>query len=117
MARLKHHISTRVQKQLEDCKVPQIPEGLTRDLEKYLGYSMAALVKKLNEEVKADYGISLKEAFRQNYHLDHIHPLWTYKVREVGDEIFQECWAIKNLKMVPAEVNLAKGGKVGHVYD
>ena len=117
VARLKHHIATRVQKQLEDCKVPEIPAGLTRDLEIYLGYSITELVKKLTEELKRDHNITLKEAFRQGWHLDHIHPLWTYKVKEVGDITFKECWAICNLKMVPSEVNLAKGGKIGHKYD
>lgn len=115
-ARLKHHISTRVVKQLKDCSV-QEPEGLTTNLEQYLGYSIRELVLKLAAELQREHNISLKEAFKRGWHLDHIKPLWSFKVKEVGDLTFRECWAIGNLKMVPAEVNLAKGGKLDHEYE
>src|SRR5690606_39648467 len=50
-ARLRHHISTRVADQLGNL----CPSGLTRDLEKYLGYRMSVLVEALSADLKRRY--------------------------------------------------------------
>ena len=105
--RLKHHISTRVAKQCQD-----LPENYVRELEKYLGYRITELRVALNAELVARENMTLKEAFIEGYHLDHIHPLSRYAVKYITDESFRACWAIDNLRMIPAEENLAKGAKV-----
>ncbi|MEE8598578.1 MAG: hypothetical protein V3S69_03560 [Dehalococcoidales bacterium] len=107
-ARLKHHIYSRVAKQYEG----RLPENATKNLETYLGYSIASLARSLEAGVREDYGITLKQSFTRNFHLDHIHPLKEYRVEELGDQYFQDCWAVDNLKMIPAELNLKKGSKV-----
>lgn len=110
--RLKHHIGTRVAKQCTD-----LPAQYMKHLERYLGYSISKLRvhlnKKLLERDGDEEGITLKEALNQSYHLDHIHPLSKFDVTYITDEAFRECWAIDNLEMIPAEVNLRKGSKVG----
>lgn len=105
--RLKHHISTRIAKQCED-----LPDKYVANLEKYLGYRITELRVALNADLIAREGISLKEAFADGYHLDHIYPLSKYPVKYITDESFRECWAISNLRMISAEENLAKGAKV-----
>lgn len=104
--RLKHHIASRVLKQFGNGA----PPNTTRDLEVYLGYTMWQLRAALEEDLKTREGISLKDAFARNYHLDHIRPLSSFNVSGPGVE-FQSCWAISNLRMISASENLQKGSK------
>lgn len=104
--RLKHHMSVRIERQLGlNC-----PPEYQKNLEKYLGYRISELVKKLEAELSEE-GMSLAEVFKQDWHLDHIKPLHSFNVTRMDSEAFRACWAINNLKFIPAEVNLAKGGK------
>lgn len=105
--RLKHHIAVRVQKQLGLA----CPLNYQRDLENYLGYKISALRLKLEEDLKEE-NLELLEAFKLNYHLDHITPLHSFNVKHAESQAFKDCWRIDNLKLIPAEVNLAKSGKL-----
>jgi hypothetical protein len=111
-ARLRHHISTRVISQLG----AHCPEGVTRDLEHYLGYSFAELVRALSARLKQDYpDKKLVHVLQDGWHVDHLYPLSRYKV-VVGDQVdweeFKRCWHPSNLAAIPAEDNLRKGAKV-----
>lgn len=109
-ARLKHHMSTRIATQLGI----HTPENLTRDLEEYLGYPMTRLTNALSTELRQREGIKLREALQSGYHIDHIKPLFTFKVIRGGKvdwDKFRNCWSISNLKAISAEENLAKGVK------
>ncbi len=104
-SRIKHHFSTRITKQLGD----NLPPNLTRNLELYVGYKFGALRRYLNEQIKQAEGINIKEAIRRGYHIDHIKPLSSFNVISVNSQEFRDCWAIENLKLIPAEENLKKG--------
>ncbi len=114
--RLKHHIATRCLKQLKSTPNGTPPE-LTRHLETYLGYRIWQLRIKLDNELRKNEGINLKDAIEEGYHLDHIRPLSSFKPQRAGDEQFVACWAIKNLKMIPAAENLSKGAKTDFYKD
>ena len=45
------------------------------------------------------------------YHIDHIIPVSAYNYSFV-DEEFLKCWNIRNLRLIPAEENLKKGGRI-----
>ncbi len=115
--RVRHHTGTRCLTQLGDLA----PEGLVADLEKYLGYRIAKLVKHLGTDLKAREGSSrkLRDALGEGYHIDHIVPLSSFNViikpagmgSSVDWDTFRECWALSNLRAIPAEENLAKGAK------
>jgi hypothetical protein len=109
--RIKHHISTRVSKQIA---ARLLPKGYTRDLETYLGYTIPELIRKLNADL-APQGLNLRQAIEQGWHLDHKRPLSSFKVVLMTDEEFRKCWAISNLEMIPAEENLAKGSKYAEI--
>lgn len=117
--RLRHHIATRCLTHLGDLA----PEGFTRDLEDYLGYKIAALVRHLRTDLRAREGEKRKllEALNEGYHIDHIRPLSSFRIivpegsplEDFQDRIdwgvFKECWAMDNLTAIPADENLAKG--------
>lgn len=109
--RIKHHFASRIAKQLG----PNLPENAVKDLESLLGYKFWELKRALDDDIRAREGISIREALNRNYHIDHIKPLSSFGVTEVktpeGLQKFRECWAISNLKLIPAAENLAKGAK------
>ncbi len=109
--RIKHHFGTRITDQLGRA----CPKHLNKDLEKYLGYRISELRRHLEEEIQLREGITVREAFKRGYHIDHVRPLSSFAVSEVDSEeglaAFRECWAITNLILIPAEENLSKGAK------
>ncbi len=107
-AYLKHHMATRITKQLE----PNLPSLLVKRLDVYLGYTISELRAHLEVDLQRREGISVKEAIKQGYHLDHIHPLSKFVVTNIDSEVFRKCWAINNLSFISAEENLKKGAKV-----
>lgn len=110
-ARLRHHFSTRIASQLGE----HAPEGLVKDLPRYLGYSLNELAAYLRKDLMEREGKSLRKALNEGYHIDHIHPLSRYKVltdKGVDWDVFRACWAMSNLKAIPAADNLAKGAKI-----
>lgn len=110
-ARLRHHMATRIATQLGD----NAPDGMTSKLDILLGYRIQTLVKALSTDLREREGKKLRDALEEGYHVDHIKPLSSFKVI-VGDHIdmeaFQECWAISNLRAIPAAENLAKGARI-----
>lgn len=107
MHRIKHHFTTRIQKQLgSNC-----PLDLFSRFEDYVGYKMTSLVLKLNREVQENYGLTIKQAFEAGYHIDHEKPMSKFPVTRADSQVFRDCWAISNLKLIPAQDNLKKGAK------
>lgn len=45
------------------------------------------------------------------WHLDHIVPVSSFRARAAGDDEFRACWALPNLRPLPARENLSKGAK------
>ncbi len=117
--RLRHHTGTRCLTQLGE----HAPENFVKNLEKYLGYKITALVKYLRKDLKEREGPKrkLRDALDEGYHVDHIIPLSSFKVINVGYvpetqeyvnwDAFRACWAMTNLRAIPGEDNLAKGAK------
>lgn len=115
-ARVRHHTATRCLAQLGE----HAPAKLTENLEKHLGYTITTLVRALGKDLKKREGgqRKLKDALNEGYHIDHIKPLSSFQVLVTSDgatvvdwEVFQECWAVDNLRAIPAQENLQKGAK------
>lgn len=113
--RIRHHTGTRCITQLGDLA----PTQFIMCMEDYLGYKIVALVKALGKDLKEREGPKrkLRDALNEGYHIDHIVPLSSFKVIQeyegspptVDWDKFRECWAITNLRAIPADENLAKG--------
>ncbi len=110
VARLKHHFAARMTQQLQDAGVKETPP-LVLEMESYLGYRMDDLVRYLGDDIQEREGITLKQAFDKGYHIDHITPLSKFPFGTIGDEMFRRCWAMDNLRVIPAGDNLKKGAE------
>lgn len=109
--RLRHHITTRSKSTLKD----KTPADLYTNLEHYLGYKLYELKRQVSDELRERMDMSFIEAIRNDFHLDHIRPLSSFKLTEIDSEDglrrFRECWHPSNLKLIPAKQNLRKGAK------
>jgi hypothetical protein len=45
------------------------------------------------------------------WHVDHIRPISSFNIREIGDESFMECWSLKNLQPLWGDENIRKSNK------
>jgi hypothetical protein len=46
------------------------------------------------------------------WHVDHIRPVSSFKINEIGDEEFMKCWSLQNLQPLWAEDNIRKSNKI-----
>lgn len=45
-------------------------------------------------------------------HIDHIRPVCSFDIKEIGDAEFLKCWDLNNLQLLRAEDNIKKGAKM-----
>ena len=45
------------------------------------------------------------------WHVDHIRPISSFNIQEIGDESFMECWSLKNLQPLWGDENIRKSNK------
>ena len=46
------------------------------------------------------------------WHVDHILPISSFNIQEVGDEPFMECWSLRNLRPLWGDENIRKSNKL-----
>lgn len=45
------------------------------------------------------------------WHVDHIRPISSFNIQEIGDESFMECWSLNNLQPLWGDENIRKSNK------
>ncbi|MDA9279969.1 hypothetical protein OAB94_02760 [Flavobacteriaceae bacterium] len=73
-----------------------------------LPYSQEELIQHLENQFTDDltwdnYG---------EWHLDHIIPISSFNIQEMGDEEFIKCWSLKNLQPLWGEENIRKSNSI-----
>jgi hypothetical protein len=73
-----------------------------------LKYSPDELITHLEEQFTGEmswdnYGI---------WHVDHIRPISSFNIQEIGDESFMECWSLNNLQPLWGDENIRKSNKM-----
>jgi hypothetical protein len=73
-----------------------------------LGYTPEELINHLEKQFKDgmtwdNYG---------DFHIDHIIPISSFNIQEIGDEEFMKCWSLSNLQPMWGEENIRKSNKV-----
>jgi len=46
------------------------------------------------------------------WHVDHILPISSFNIQEIGDEEFMKCWSLSNLQPLWGEENIRKSNKI-----
>ncbi|MBA7631522.1 hypothetical protein ES703_39054 [subsurface metagenome] len=71
-----------------------------------VGYNLADLKKRLNKTMPR--GFTWKDFLSGELHIDHIIPIDAFNFTRPEHTDFKRCWALSNLRLLPAKENLSK---------
>ena len=73
-----------------------------------LGYTPEDLINHI--ESKFSEGMSWENY--GDFHIDHITPISSFNIQEIGDNEFMRCWELENLQPMWADENIRKSNKI-----
>jgi len=85
-----------------------------RHWEDLVGYKLKDLIKRLKETMPKNY--TWEDFLKGGLHIDHIVPISAHNFNHFNQIDFQNCWALSNLQLLPAEENLAKHNKLSRPF-
>ncbi len=83
-----------------------------RHWETLVGYTVVDLKKYLTRSIPRGYSWEDYRTGKLNLHIDHIIPIAKHNFKKPEDLDFQRCWALKNLRLLPAKENMSKSSKL-----
>jgi hypothetical protein len=84
-----------------------LKRGKTKSFFKYTQLNYSYYTKYLKENYNKEFDLYLESG---QYHIDHIIPCCLYDFED--EEEIKKCWQPENLRIIPAEENLSKSGKL-----
>lgn len=78
--------------------------------EKLVGYTCNDLIKHLKKTLPKSY--TWNDFLEGKLHIDHIIPKSVFNFSQPEHQDFKKCWALKNLRLLPAKENLIKSNKL-----
>ena len=78
--------------------------------EDIVGYNLMKLIKHLKETIPKDY--IWQDFLEGKLHIDHKIPISAFNYTKPEHTDFKRCWALDNLRLLPAKENLIKGSKL-----
>jgi hypothetical protein len=100
---LNHKISTAIRLSLRNNK-----NG--RKWEILVGYSLNDLIEKLEKAMPKGY--TWQDYLEGRLHIDHIIPKSVFNFNKSEHTDFRKCWALDNLRLLPAKENRVKHNKL-----
>jgi len=85
-----------------------------RHWEDIVGYSLGSLIKRLKKTLPKGY--TWDDYNNGKLHIDHIVPISAHNYTKPENPDFKKCWALKNLRLLPAKENIAKGAKLSKPF-
>lgn len=82
--------------------------------EKLVGYTFKQLKRRLSKTMPIGY--TWDDFLNRKLHIDHIIPKNEFKYNNYQDLEFKKCWALYNLRLLPAKENILKGYKLIKSY-
>ena len=100
--RLRIIISTSMMRSIKKNKT-------NKRLYRYLGYSIEELKEHLEHQFEDwmnwdNLGLTANKE-KETWQIDHIIPVNTFNIKEIGDEEFRKCWALDNLRPLDSYIN------------
>ena len=81
-----------------------------RSWESLTGYTLADLIKRLNKTMPVGY--TWQDFLEAKLHIDHIIPVKAFNFTRSEHTDFKRCWALSNLRLLPAKENFVKNAKL-----
>lgn len=81
-----------------------------RSWREFVPYTADELIARLKKTMPKGY--TWDDLLCGRLHVDHIIPIAVFNYTSPYDIDFQRCWALKNLRLLPAKENCAKGAKL-----
>ena len=85
-----------------------------RHWEDLVGYTVNKLIKRLKKTMPK--GFTWQDFLDGKLHIDHIVPISAYNFNSLNHIDFLNCWALKNLQLLPAKENMSKGCKLSRPF-
>jgi len=101
--KLSHRIGNAIRKSLKGNKAGHHWEDLA-------GYTCNDLMKRLKKTIPKNY--TWDDFIQGKLHIDHIIPISAFNFTKPEHPDFKKCWALKNLRLLPARENIIKGNKL-----
>jgi len=108
---LKFNITKRISKEIRDY-LKGNKNG--RHWEDLVGYTSNDLIKRLKKTMPEGY--TWADYFKNRLHIDHIIPISTFNYSNPENPDFKRCWALENLRLLPARENLIKHNKLSKPF-
>ena len=102
-------IARAIRSSLKNIKSSRISEG-NRSWEKKVGYTLNELFKRLEKTIPGGY--TWIDFLNGELHIDHRIPISAFNFTKVEHTDFKRCWALKNLRLLPARENWSKHNKI-----
>lgn len=104
---LKFRVSARIHRGIHDC----LKGGKSgRSWRKLVPYTLDELIVRLKKTMPKGY--SWQDFLDGKLHIDHIIPVSAFNYESADDADFHRCWALNNLRLLPASENCSKGAKL-----
>jgi len=81
-----------------------------RHWEDLVGYSLNEVIRHLKKTMPENY--TWNDYLQGKLHIDHIIPISVFNYDKLEHADFKKCWALKNLRLLPAEENIRKRAKL-----
>jgi len=85
-----------------------------RHWEKLVGYNLKDLIKRLQKTIPK--GFTWNNFLGGDLHIDHIIPISAFNFDSPKQIDFKRCWALKNLRLLPAKENRVKYNKLNKPF-
>jgi hypothetical protein len=83
-------------------------EDYMSSLNPYLPYDPDELKMHLEKRYKYEYGEDFDWSKIKDFNIDHAISSDSFNIQEFGDDMFNACWDLENLKFEPISVNKSK---------
>ena len=104
---LNHRMANAINKSLKGNKND-------RKWEILVGYSLEVLIKRLKSTMPKGY--TWQDYLEGRLHIDHVIPKSVFNYTKSEHIDFNNCWALKNLQLLPAKENIIKDNKLNRPF-
>ena len=111
--RLSLNISCAIWQSLKRRKSIKSKKG-GRHWESLVGYNLTDLIYRLKKTMPVGY--TWKDYLSGELHIDHIIPVSVFNFTRPEHTDFKRCWALSNLRLLPAKENLIKHNKLDRPF-